>query len=43
MFHHDPLHTDEQLESLLKRAEALWEGDGAGPILAREGLELDLT
>jgi phosphoribosyl 1,2-cyclic phosphodiesterase len=43
MFHHDPLHTDEQLESLLKRAEALWEGDGADPILAREGLELDLT
>lgn len=43
MFHHDPLHTDDQLEELLERARDLWEGRGDGPILAYEGLDLDLT
>ncbi len=42
MFHHDPLHTDDHLETLLERARELWEGDGQGPILAYEGMELEL-
>lgn len=42
MFHHDPLHTDDQLEALLRRANELWDGDGTAPVLAYEGMELDL-
>jgi ribonuclease BN (tRNA processing enzyme) len=42
MFHHDPMHTDDQLEALLGRARDLWEGRGDGPVLAHEGMELDL-
>jgi ribonuclease BN (tRNA processing enzyme) len=43
MFHHDPLHTDEDLEALLVRAKELWAGDGVEPVLAFEGMELDLA
>ncbi|HEV3474136.1 MAG TPA: MBL fold metallo-hydrolase [Actinomycetota bacterium] len=43
MFHHDPLHTDDQLEVLLSRARELWGGGSAGPVLAHEGMELDLS
>ena len=42
MFHHDPLHTDDQLEVMLARAKELWTGGGNGPVLAYEGMELDL-
>lgn len=42
MFHHDPLHSDDQLETMLARARELWEADGDGPILAYEGMELEL-
>ncbi len=42
MFHHDPLHTDDDLETMLGRARDLWDGDGDGPILAYEGMELKL-
>jgi ribonuclease BN (tRNA processing enzyme) len=43
MFHHDPLHTDDMLEDLLERAKELWDMDGSIPVLAYEGLDLDLT
>jgi phosphoribosyl 1,2-cyclic phosphodiesterase len=43
MFHHDPLHTDDMLEGLLTQARGLWNGNGSAPILAHEGLELDLA
>jgi phosphoribosyl 1,2-cyclic phosphodiesterase len=43
MFHHDPLHTDDMLEELLERAKELWDSRMPTPILAYEGLDLDLT
>jgi phosphoribosyl 1,2-cyclic phosphodiesterase len=42
MFHHDPLHSDDQLESLLTRARQLWSGNGFDPVLAHEGMELGI-
>lgn len=42
LFHHDPLHTDEQLRSLEVRARELWAGDGAPPELAREGMTVQV-
>jgi phosphoribosyl 1,2-cyclic phosphodiesterase len=36
LFHHDPLHTDEQLQSLEDRARELWGEDESPPELARE-------
>ena len=43
LFHHDPSHSDAQLESLLERAERLWGKDGRMPLLAHEGMEIDLA
>jgi phosphoribosyl 1,2-cyclic phosphodiesterase len=43
MFHHDPLHTDSDLDTILVRARELWGENGGGPILAYEGMELDLS
>ena len=43
MFHHDPLHTDDDLEALLKRAIELWPEGRANPVLAYEGMKLDLS
>jgi phosphoribosyl 1,2-cyclic phosphodiesterase len=43
MFHHDPLHSDDMLEKILARAQALWTGPGPSPILAHEGMELELS
>ena len=42
LFHHDPAHTDDDLEVHRDRACELWQGDGAPPELAREGMELKL-
>ncbi len=44
MFHHDPLHTDPELEALVARARELWgvNGNGSGPLLAHEGMQFDL-
>jgi phosphoribosyl 1,2-cyclic phosphodiesterase len=42
LFHHDPLHTDPELAALQERARELWDGEGAPPALAAEGMELDL-
>ena len=41
MFHHDPDHDDEQLESMLREAYDLLDTDAVE--LGREGLELDLA
>jgi phosphoribosyl 1,2-cyclic phosphodiesterase len=42
MFHHDPDHDDQDLEVLLGRAGQLWGDEGEPPLLAREGMELEL-
>jgi phosphoribosyl 1,2-cyclic phosphodiesterase len=42
LFHHDPLHSDTELDALQSRARELWRGEGAPPALAYEGLELVL-
>ena len=40
MFHHDPTHSDTQLESMLAEVQAA--ADGSSVELAHEGLELRL-
>lgn len=40
LFHHDPLHSDGELEELCGRAGELWAGAGALPELAFEGMEI---
>jgi phosphoribosyl 1,2-cyclic phosphodiesterase len=40
LFHHDPLHTDEQLRSIEARAREVWGPEGIRPELAREGTTL---
>jgi phosphoribosyl 1,2-cyclic phosphodiesterase len=42
LFHHDPGHSDEELEMHLRRATELWGGNNDAPVLAREGMEIDL-
>jgi phosphoribosyl 1,2-cyclic phosphodiesterase len=43
LFHHDPAHTDEQLEVHLERAYDLWGTHNTAPVLAREGMEIELN
>lgn len=43
LFHHDPAHSDEQLEVHLARAKELWGTPNTAPVLAREGMEIDLS
>jgi hypothetical protein len=43
MFHHDPLHSDAQLESMLARAHELWGDEHNGLSLSYEGMEIDVT
>jgi phosphoribosyl 1,2-cyclic phosphodiesterase len=43
MFHHDPLHSDAQLEAMLVRARELWGKDGNGLALSYEGMEVEVT
>jgi phosphoribosyl 1,2-cyclic phosphodiesterase len=43
LFHHDPLHTDAELETNLLRARELWADNGGAPELAYEGMEIDLS
>ncbi len=43
MFHHDPLHSDGQLEAMLIRAHELWGEEPDDLILAYEGMELEIT
>jgi hypothetical protein len=42
LFHHDPAHSDEELEAHLVRAKELWGSNNDAPVLAREGMEIDL-
>ena len=42
LFHHDPLHSDDQLRALEARARALWGSEGSAPQLAYEGMKLAL-
>ena len=43
MFHHDPLHSDSQLEAMLVRAKELWGAERDGLELSYEGMEVDLA
>jgi hypothetical protein len=44
MFHHDPMHSDEQLESMLARVRDLRaDGDVERTDLAGEGLRIELS
>ena len=46
LFHHDPLHTDDELDALHDRASMEWEGLGGSPAalaMAVEGAEIDLA
>jgi phosphoribosyl 1,2-cyclic phosphodiesterase len=43
MFHHDPLHTDAQLEAMLMRAQELWGVEPGGIALSYEGMEVELA
>jgi hypothetical protein len=42
LFHHDPVHTDDDLDAHCDRARELWQGEGPPPELAREGMEIAL-
>jgi phosphoribosyl 1,2-cyclic phosphodiesterase len=42
LFHHDPYHTDEELEALLRDARARTDTDGERVRLAREGMTITL-
>lgn len=42
LFHHDPLHSDEELETLEARARELWDDERRPPQLACDGMELEL-
>lgn len=42
MFHHDPDHDDERLEILRKQARELWGANGEPPLLAHEGMVLEV-
>jgi phosphoribosyl 1,2-cyclic phosphodiesterase len=42
LFHHDPLHSDEDLDAHQARAHELWQGNGTLPELAFEGMEISL-
>ena len=42
MFHHDPDHDDERLEILRAQARELWGANGEPPLLAQEGMELEV-
>jgi phosphoribosyl 1,2-cyclic phosphodiesterase len=42
LFHHDPYHTDEDLEELLKEARCGWDGGEEHVRLAHEGMTFDL-
>jgi hypothetical protein len=42
LFHHDPLHSDDQLRALETRARDLWGPDDDPPELAFEGMKLAL-
>jgi phosphoribosyl 1,2-cyclic phosphodiesterase len=42
LFHHDPLHADDELEALEARAKDIWGDERRPPQLARDGMRLEL-
>jgi ribonuclease BN (tRNA processing enzyme) len=42
LFHHDPSHSDAELEGLLSVAIRSWDGSGHPPALAYEGMTVTL-
>lgn len=42
LFHHDPYHSDDDLEVIQRRAGELWGKEGQAPVLAMEGMIVDL-
>lgn len=42
LFHHDPAHSDADLERLLAIARDLWQDAPSSPVLAYEGMEIVL-
>jgi ribonuclease BN (tRNA processing enzyme) len=42
MFHHDPLHSDDQLESMLVRAHELWGPENDSLTLSYEGMDVEV-
>jgi phosphoribosyl 1,2-cyclic phosphodiesterase len=42
LFHHDPYHTDDELEALLMEAHEIWPGDEDRVRLAHEGMTITL-
>jgi phosphoribosyl 1,2-cyclic phosphodiesterase len=42
LFHHDPFHSDAELELLETEARRLWGSGGTAPVLAFEGMQRDL-
>ncbi|HSC90252.1 MAG TPA: MBL fold metallo-hydrolase [Gaiellaceae bacterium] len=42
LFHHEPLHSDGELERLGARAQELARSNGVEPVLAREGMVLEV-
>lgn len=44
LFHHDPFHTDDDLDTIGTRAAELWgAGERGRPVLAHEGMEMDVA
>ena len=43
LFHHDPMHSDAELETMLGRTRELWGGADEEVALAHEGMDLDLS
>jgi phosphoribosyl 1,2-cyclic phosphodiesterase len=43
MFHHDPLHSDDDLEALLAEGIRLWGAEPGGIELSYEGMEIEVT
>jgi phosphoribosyl 1,2-cyclic phosphodiesterase len=43
MFHHDPLHSDAQLEEIFEHARELWGQNGGDIALGYEGMHINVT
>lgn len=43
MFHHDPMRSDRELEALHHQVAAMVQGDQEPPLIAHEGLEINLS
>ena len=42
MFHHDPTHSDEQLDAILDYAREMWGENGGTIEMAHEGMRVDI-